>query len=65
MGYFSQKKIVMKQLLFDCIISTIISFVIVFCLLERFDLWKSILYSIVFVLVASIIPYYLHRKKED
>lgn len=56
MGYFSQKKIVMKQLVFDCIILTIISFVIAFFLLGRFDLWKSILHSIIFVFVSSIIP---------
>lgn len=58
MGYFSQKKIVMKQLVFDCIILTIISFVIAFFLLGRFDLWKSILHSIIFVFVSSIIPWY-------
>lgn len=56
MDYFSQKKIVMKQLVFDCIILTIISFVIAFFLLGRFDLWKSILHSIIFVFVSSIIP---------
>ncbi|QTZ29219.1 Uncharacterised protein [Streptococcus equi subsp. zooepidemicus] len=53
-----------KKLFFDCIISTIISFIMVFFLLEKFDLWKSIIFSIVFVFVATIIPYFIHKKKE-
>lgn len=53
-----------KKLFFDCTISTIISFIMVFFLLERFDLWKSIVFSIVFIFVSSIIPYFLHKKKE-
>ena len=59
------KKKEIHELAVDCIITTIISFVSVFLLLGRFDFLKSLLYSIVFVFVASILPHLIHRNKRN